>query len=328
MDSLTQIALGAAVMAAVAPPGRRRAALVAGGLLGTLPDLDVVPLALVDDPVLRMTWHRSFSHSLVVLLPAGVLLWTGLRRWSHVVREAPGQWLAAILLNLATHVLLDAHTVYGTQLWWPLPAAPTMWSTLFIIDPLYTVPLVAGCIAAWRLCARAAAQRWLLVGLALAQLYLGWSWVARHAVERQLQDALAARALPDAPSFVVPAPFTTLVWRAVALTPTGYLEGRTTPWRPSISLTEHADAHEARRWAVAEIPAARRMHWFASGFIRATLSDGRLVLSDLRMGAEPDYFFRFVVARGTLGPLTPIVPETLPRPAVTAARLRAVWQVP
>ena len=40
-------------------------------------------------------------------------------------------------LALITH-LLDAFTVHGTQLWWPLPVRPTMWSTVFIIDPLYT----------------------------------------------------------------------------------------------------------------------------------------------------------------------------------------------
>ncbi|MCB1809635.1 MAG: metal-dependent hydrolase, partial [Candidatus Competibacteraceae bacterium] len=65
MDSLTQVTLGAAVGTAVL--GRRigyRAALW-GGICGTLPDLDVfVPFG---DPVADFTYHRSFSHSLLVL---------------------------------------------------------------------------------------------------------------------------------------------------------------------------------------------------------------------------------------------------------------------
>ena len=47
MDSLTQIVLGGAVAAAIAPAPHRRAALLAGAMLGTLPDLDALPLALL-----------------------------------------------------------------------------------------------------------------------------------------------------------------------------------------------------------------------------------------------------------------------------------------
>jgi len=46
MDSLTQIVLGGAVAAAIAPAGHRRAALLAGAALGTLPDLDALEAAL------------------------------------------------------------------------------------------------------------------------------------------------------------------------------------------------------------------------------------------------------------------------------------------
>ena len=46
MDSLTQIALGSAVAALTAPARHRRAALIAGGALGTLPDLDLIPLSI------------------------------------------------------------------------------------------------------------------------------------------------------------------------------------------------------------------------------------------------------------------------------------------
>ena len=76
MDSLTQILLGGAVAAAVAPPAHRRAALLAGAALGTLPDLDSLPIRLfTSDPVALMTWHRSFSHSLFVLPLVAWAIW-------------------------------------------------------------------------------------------------------------------------------------------------------------------------------------------------------------------------------------------------------------
>jgi inner membrane protein len=47
-----------------------------------------------------------------------------LRRVS-TVREAPARWFSAIEAALLTHPLLDAFTVYGTQLFWPLPWPPS-----------------------------------------------------------------------------------------------------------------------------------------------------------------------------------------------------------
>src|SRR5690606_14993479 len=179
MDSLTQILLGGAVAASVAPAGHRRAALLAGAALGTLPDLDSLPIALLtDDPVALMTLHRGASHSLLVLPFVGWLLWALFRRRGGRVAEAPRRWFWAIQLALLTHPLIDAFTVYGTQLFWPLPAKPAMWSSLFIIDPLYTVWLLAACIAAWVLRERVAARHALVAGLAVSSAYLGWSLAA------------------------------------------------------------------------------------------------------------------------------------------------------
>ena len=65
MDSVTQFTLGAAVGAALL--GKRmgpRSGIIIGGLLGTLPDLDVfIPAA---DPVASFIGHRGPTHSLIV----------------------------------------------------------------------------------------------------------------------------------------------------------------------------------------------------------------------------------------------------------------------
>jgi inner membrane protein len=122
MDSLSQAVLGASVAGAFAPSGHRGKAMLIGAGLGTLPDL-------------------GFSHSLFVLAPFSALLWLVLRHSWAPVRDEPLRWFAALSLALLTHPLIDAHTAYGTQLFWPLTVPPTSWATLFIIDPLYTMPL-------------------------------------------------------------------------------------------------------------------------------------------------------------------------------------------
>lgn len=298
MDSLTQIVLGGAVAAAIAPPRHRRAALLAGAALGTLPDLDSLPIMLfTDDPVALMTLHRGFSHSLFVLPLAGWLLWAFFRRRGGRVAESPKRWFWAIQLALLTHPLLDAFTVYGTQLLWPLPARPVMWSSIFIIDPLYTVWLLAACAAAFFLRDRVSAQRALAAGLALSTAYLGWSLAAKAMIEREAGRALAAIGLEDAPRFSVPTPFNTLLWRVVAMTPDGYVEGYRSVIGEEGTMRFRSHASDAEALAgAAGIPAVARLAWFNHGFMRASEVDGGLVLSDLRMGSEPAYSFNFLVA--------------------------------
>ncbi len=55
----------------------------------------------------------------------------------------------------------------------------------------------------------------------------------------------------------------------------------------------------------------QQLTWFNRGFMRAQVMDGRLVLSDLRMGLEPDYTFNFAVAEQVDGQWRPITPEQL-----------------
>ena len=327
MDSLSQIVLGGAVAAAIAPPAHRRAALLAGAALGTLPDLDSIPIALLtDDPVALMTLHRGASHSLFVLPVLGWLIWTFFRRRGGRVADAPGRWFWAILLALLTHPLLDALTVYGTQLLWPLPVRPVMWSSLFIIDPAYTVWLLLGVVVALFAGPRIAARHALTLGLALSTAYAGWSLAAKAMVELEARRSLAAIGLADAPRFSVPMPFNTLLWRVVAMTPDGFVEGEhslVADTRP-IAFRHHASDVQALA-QVQQFPAVRRLTWFNHGFMKASERDGQLVLSDLRMGAEPDYSFNFAVARRDDDGWREIPPEQLAWPWEARRRLAQMW---
>src|SRR5690606_41687299 len=94
MDSLSQLLLGASVAAAAVPAGHRRAAMLAGAALGTLPDLDSFPIALLtDDPVALMTLHRGASHSLFVLPLLGWATWALFRRRGGRGAAGPGPWV-------------------------------------------------------------------------------------------------------------------------------------------------------------------------------------------------------------------------------------------
>jgi inner membrane protein len=297
--------------------------LLAGGALGTLPDLDV--LINYGDPVSDFTYHRGFSHSLFVLFPFSLLLWLILRRWWAPVREAPWPWLAAIMLTMVTHPLLDAHTVYGTQLFWPMTTPPVMWSTLFIIDPAYTLPLLIGVLIAAMTPLRKAGSIALAAGLVISTSYIGWSWIAKSLVERHTVAALDTMGLQDAPRFSVPTPFNTLLWRIVVMTDSGYLEGYRSLVADDGPMTFTAYGSDtASLGAASDVPAVARLRWFTHDFLKSDVRQDKLVLSDLRMGVEPTYIFRFAVATHGNPHWHAIMPERY-RVSIRSRNLLQFW---
>lgn len=307
MDSVSQLALGAAI--GVATLGRRTAvwkAALWGGIAGTLPDLDV----LVDhgDALSNMVLHRGPSHSLFWLTLASPLL-AALPAFLHGERAMFRRWWLAMWLALVTHPLLDAMTVYGTQLLLPFTNHPFGVGSVFIIDPLYTVPLVVGVVVAL---ARAQGRglAWNTWGLLLSTGYLAWSVAAQWHVREVARDALAAQGLRDAPLLVTPSPFNTVLWRVVAMRPDGsYEEG----FR---SLLDTHPMHfrtlagtNGLREQLAGIEGVQRLARFTHGFWRVHARDGRAYVTDLRMGQEPNYTFSFLVAQQHAGGWRAVVPR-------------------
>lgn len=323
MDSVSQLVLGAAVAAACVPARHRRKA--PGAALGTMPDLDV----LIDygDAVSNMTFHRGFSHSLFVLPIVALLLWAALRRVWAPVREAPARWWWAIVLPLVTHPLLDAFTVYGTQLFWPLTTPPVMGGSLFIIDPLYTVPLLVAVLVA----ALAGEVRRggvaVMVGLVLSTGYAGWSLVAQQRVDAIAAESLRGTPHAEAPRLVVAMPFTTLAWRVVVLTPEGYLEGERSLVADGGPIDFIAHRFDRRLLEEAgDLWAVQRLLWFSHGFQRADVVDGELRLGDLRMGQHPTFFFTHVVGRREGGAWGPADNRQIEQPRVREGQLAGLWR--
>lgn len=295
MDSITQAVLGASIQGAVLGRWQGRKALVYGAMLGTLPDMDVV----IDfgDAVADVTYHRGFSHSIFVIGVVAVLLaWLVRKVWPHAEYSAR-RLFACIALVLFTHILLDAFTTYGTQLFWPLTTPPVAISSIFIIDPLYTLPLlfaVVGCLM-FGLQRRGIRLQYLV--LALSTLYLGSTLAGKQMADRNLAQALSRDGIVPKHTFSAPTPFNTLLWRVVAVDGDDYYEGLVS-WRdanpPQLErLPRNASAAQP---ALAGSPQHERLRWFASDLLRYDLIEGEWVVTDLRLGMPGFHPFRFALA--------------------------------
>jgi len=288
VDSITQAALGAAV--AEAGLGRRlgNKAILWGAVLGTLPDLDILAYPFLDEAS-RIVWHRGWSHSLLTAALASVPVGLLIGRIHGPVYKIG--WLALVVfLIFATHALIDCFNVYGTQILWPFSREPVGFHMMFVVDPLYTLPLLIGL---WFASRRPAGDRLRArtnaAGLMISTLYAGWGFLAHGWATDQFHKSLAAEGIEVKRVLVAPAPFQTFVWRAVAedlegnflMTHAPILSGRKTlDWEPRKRGEELLLGLEASR-------AVQTLIWFSRGFYSVQELDGRLYFADLRFSRLP-----------------------------------------
>ncbi len=309
MDSISQIVLGASLAHVTLGEKLGRRALLLGAALGTLPDLDV--LVPYEDAIESFTYHRSWSHSLLVLSLISVPMAMLCKRLVKRADISLSRWWFSLWLILITHPLLDGFTVYGTQLLWPLPVPPTAWGSVFIIDPVYTLPLIVGVAVAWQ-------RQWLqarplvLTGLGLSTAYLAWTLVAQQITYRKVVATLELRDIEASHVLVAPFPFS-LLWRVVVINGNEYLEGysslldsQSTVPMQTYDNGKAGCADWLDSWPVA------RMDWFTRGAFALSVREGQLVLSDLRMGIEDEYVFEFALAEWSDDQWQPIIARQLP----------------
>lgn len=282
MDSLTQMTLGAVVGAAVMGKKHGRKSALIGAIVGTIPDLDVfIPYG---DPVSNFTYHRGWTHSLIFcVLATPLLVWLFSKiKWVGFIKD--WRTYIGIFLVLLTHVLLDAMTIYGTQIFWPLPVVPVGVGSVFIIDPLYTLPMLF--LLLWYLVSKL--HKALLVGLIISTVYLGWSVIAQNHVLNIVSAQVKSNKI-----LVQPTPFNTILWRAVVMDEGAYKVGYYSLFDNTTDIDFVAFENTATppdNWAT------NRLKWFTKGFYGVRAEGKDIVMSDLRMGLEPDdYVFQFVV---------------------------------
>jgi len=297
MDSLTQLTFGAACGEAVLGQKVGRKALVWGAVLGTLPDLDVfVPLG---GPVNDFVYHRSFSHSLILLaLLSPMMAWL-ISKVHPDTKRYYRRWILLSLLVLEGSVLLDLLTIYGTQIFWPFDTTPMAIPVLFIIDPLFTLPILTGVLAALVLKKdRSLGHRINTIGLFLSLVYLAWAFGAGEFVERRVTEKLAHQKVSYSQFMASPAPFTTLLWRVVGIEKDRYFETYFSLFDGNTPL--FIDFHPRNLALMARIeehPPVVKLKWFTRGYYAFSTVGDYVAMTDLRMGSEPDFVFQFKVAR-------------------------------
>ena len=286
MDPLTHALAGATLAWAATGSRLGRRSLVIGAAAALLPDVDVL-IRSAADPLLAIEHHRGFTHSLlfvpigglIAALPFSARLDGMQRRWAV---------LAGILAYLS-HPLLDAATTYGTQLFWPFSRYRAGFDVISIIDPLFTLIVLTGVIAAF-----AARRRLAVITLVLAVAWLAGGFVQRErATAAQIRLAGTRGDRLDRGA-VFPTIGNTIVWRSIYES-NGVLriDRIRVPWirhaTYSTTATVPLTTAEAARGDARMLRDLERFTWFSDGWIARAPADPT-VIGDARYSLRADRY--------------------------------------
>ncbi len=304
MDSITQIALGAAFGEATVGHKVGRKGAIWGAVLGTLPDLDIIANLFLD-PVASLASHRAASHSFIIVLLVSPIIGWGLKKLNAREKVSFMDWTAMALLVLATHIFVDLLTIYGTQIFWPITDHPFAIDSIFIIDPIYTLPLILGVL--WALFQKVGSRKRFLTnaaGLIISTLYLGWGMSVKLFVHGSFVQGLASTGVQTERVMTSPTPMNTILWQGLALESDSLRVGlysvlddglprsyQTIPRNSQLLM-----GHEGDR-------AVARLLWFSKGWYSVEEDSLGLLFTDHRFGrndswlreeGEPIFHWRLV----------------------------------
>ncbi|MGB3775877.1 MAG: metal-dependent hydrolase [Leeuwenhoekiella sp.] len=283
MDSLTQIVLGAAVGEAVLGKKVGNKAMIYGAIAGTIPDLDTIVGKFLD-PLTAIEIHRGVSHSILFSIVMAPLLGWLVARIHKRAGATWQNWSLLFFWALITHPLLDAHTTWGTQLFWPFDLR-LAYQNIFVIDPLYTIPFLVFLILAMRLPKTSLKRRkWNRLGLIISSAYMVLSLILKGVAFHKFEQALKDQNIDYLEMDTRPAPFNTLLWAANIDVGNAYLLADYSFFdSQEISFRRVPKQHELLG-DLKNTETVQRLEKIAEGWYAISESDGVLQFNDLRFG--------------------------------------------
>jgi inner membrane protein len=188
--------------------------------------------------------------------------------------------------SIFTHILLDSFTTYGTQLFYPFSKYPVAFNSIFVIDPLYTVPFLI-CVIAVLFLRRTSSRRRIVnwVGIGLSTAYLSLTVVNKLYVDSVVRATLEKENIQYDYFMTSPTPFNNILWRTVVISGNQALSG----YYSLLDTQKEIDFTAIERNSQLIEPI--RNHWEISELVRVSkgfysvIQDERgIVFNDLRFG--------------------------------------------
>jgi inner membrane protein len=282
MDSLTQATLGAAVGEVILGKRIGNKAAIVGAIIATIPDLDVLLMPFFND-FQNISIHRGYSHSILFSLIGAFLFAYILSKikWTKEIRFRK-LWRFSFLA-LFTHILLDAFTSYGTQLFLPITDWRVSFDSISIIDPVYTIPLLVGVLLSVFYFKKNDQKRGLPnnIGLVVSSLYLLFTLANKQNIEQVFQTQLEEQNISSFRLLTVPVAIGNTTGYGVAKDKTHVHIGKYSHLEKN-KIEFHSFPINDQLLSGLDEKLIDRMKWFAQGFYTVAEKDGKIRIYNMQ----------------------------------------------
>jgi inner membrane protein len=285
LDSLTQIVLGASVGEVVLGKKVGNKAILWGAIAGTLPDLDVL-LRYFTDEISSTQMHRGFSHSIVfAVLIAPLLGWIAKKIHFKLKEVSFKDWTKLFFWTTVTHPLLDAHTTWGTQFFWPFNYR-LAYQNIFVVDPLYTLPFLMFLIIVMTLKKdNPKRSKFNTVGLSLSSTYLLLTLIFKWISFQEFKEGLENQEIEYVEIDTKPSPLNSILWSSLIETDKGYRTAYYSLFdKQEITYSKEFLKNHHLLEPYLEQKVIKQLIDISAGWYRIEEKNGKLLFWDLRFG--------------------------------------------
>jgi inner membrane protein len=299
MDTLTHTAIGICSGHLIAGKQLGKKAMLFGALANNLPDIDVIANLWAEDTKVLLI-HRGITHSfLACIILTFVLSWLFQKFYSKYQIEYK-KWLLLFGSGLALHLFTDAMTSYGTGWFEPFDPARVTFNTIFILDPLFSIPvLVSSLVMLFMKRDAPKSFVWAKYGLIISFVYLSFTMLNKLYVNSIVEKSLKAQHINYSDYLATPTPLNNLLWYVVAKNGAGFEVGYYSILDKDPEIVfQHFRRNDSLLNFPCDTSSLADLVRFSKGYYCLRLERDTVILSDMRFGQmggwyKPDAGFVF-----------------------------------
>lgn len=248
-------------------------------------------------PILRGSGPVFIGIALSLLVLMSFLIW---RRGESTLKATRWEWSKLFFWTLVTHLLLDAHTTWGTQLFWPFEYR-VAYQNIFVVDPLYTLPfLVFTLIALFMKRTNPRRAKLNRIGLIVSSAYMVLSIVIKAVTFKEFEKQLEKDKIGYVEMDTRPTPLNTFLWNAQVETRDGYRMAYYSIFDSQpIQFSEEFPKNHDLLAPYKNQKAIQQLIKISAGWYMVQEEDGKLYFIDLRFGQlgfepnESEFIWKF-----------------------------------
>lgn len=270
--------------------------------LGAAAGINFIPVILGEG----LSWY-IFLPTLLLGVWFTWKLWNDYWKRDFRAVEAPYRtWVSLFFWSIFTHPILDCFTNWGTQIWQPFADTRVQWTTVSVVDPVYTVPFAVFLILAARF-KRSKRPRLVLAwaGILWGCAYLGYTYWHKQRANALFEAGLKAKNISWQRYLTGPSILNNIVWYGLAEGDTAYYFGLSgfNDCRPGFEkISTIPKNHHLLDGVPPADPTQAFLRWFTNGYYNVLPYRGdTLQVNDLRFGLYGDtlvhknYIFPFLL---------------------------------